>query len=44
MCHANNFRIDQEISELWIFYLVFDAPNFAGLDTEGLFFQLKLCY
>ena len=31
MCHAKDFKIRQEMSELWPFYLLFKAHNFAGL-------------
>jgi hypothetical protein len=31
MCHTKDFKIGQEMSELWPFYLLFKAHNFADL-------------
>ena len=34
MCHTKDFKIGQEISKLWPFYLLFKASNFTGLQRD----------
>jgi hypothetical protein len=52
MCHAKDFLIGSEMSEIWTFYLLFKANDFAGIDRDpgqipvpakiGLFFGIPV--